>query len=130
MIKFFNHNFIFGGRFMYCRRCGAEIKDDAVICPKCCTSTGKTEKTTETYKEKTSVPYKRDRPSDALGFLGFLIPVVGLILYLVWKDDYPKKAHSVGAGALTGVIVGVCLAILLPIFGISCIGCMATRTYY
>lgn len=39
--------------------------------------------------------------------LGFFIPIVGLILYLVWKADYPAKAKSAGKGALIGAIVGV-----------------------
>jgi len=60
-------------------------------------------------------------PSDApsLGFavLGFFIPLVGLILYLVWKDKTPQKAKSCGKGAIIGfvcsfvfVFLGSCLA--------------------
>ena len=37
--------------------------------------------------------------------LGFFIPIVGLILYLVWKDQTPLKAKSAGKGALIGAIV-------------------------
>lgn len=48
-------------------------------------------------------------PSDTGSFgwavLGFFIPVVGLILWLVWKDTQPKNAHRAGKGALVSVIV-------------------------
>lgn len=53
-----------------------------------------------------------DESSFGWAFLGFLIPVVGLILYLVWKQDYPLKAKSAGKGALVGVIAGVVLMII------------------
>jgi hypothetical protein len=39
--------------------------------------------------------------------LGFFFPIVGLILYLVWKDDRPKASLSAGKGALVSVVVNV-----------------------
>ena len=40
--------------------------------------------------------------------LGFFIPIVGLILFLVWNNSESKaKGNSAGKGALVGVIVGV-----------------------
>ncbi len=39
------------------------------------------------------------------GFLGFCIPIIGLILFLVWNKDRPKDAKYAGIGALIGVIV-------------------------
>lgn len=61
-------------------------------------------------------PVKSVDPSDAPSFgfaiLGFLIPLVGLILYLVWKDTTPQKAKSCGKGALIGVIVSVVFSII------------------
>lgn len=41
------------------------------------------------------------------GLLGFCIPIVGLILFLVWKDQKPKTAKAAGIGALVSVIIGV-----------------------
>lgn len=59
-------------------------------------------------------PYARpaDAPSTGFWFLGFFIPLVGLILYLVWKDQTPLKAKSCGKGALIGAIVWVVFSIL------------------
>lgn len=51
--------------------------------------------------------YKNDHGGFLWGLLGFLLPLVGLILFLVWIDDKPRTAKAVGAGALTFVIFPV-----------------------
>lgn len=54
-----------------------------------------------------------DAPSFGYAVLGFFIPVSGLILYLVWKEQTPLRAKSAGKGALIGVIVLVIINILM-----------------
>ena len=59
-------------------------------------------------------------PNTGFAVLGFFIPVVGLILYLVWHDTLPLRAKSAGKGALIGTIVAVVVPILLSvIFSVS-----------
>ena len=41
------------------------------------------------------------------GLLGCCIPVVGLVLFLVWRDQKPKTAKAAGIGALVSVILGI-----------------------
>lgn len=41
------------------------------------------------------------------GLLGCCIPIVGLILFLVWKDSKPKTAKAAGIGALVSVILWI-----------------------
>ncbi|MDR0285617.1 MAG: hypothetical protein LBI33_12140 [Propionibacteriaceae bacterium] len=53
-----------------------------------------------------------DAKSGGFAALGFFFPVVGLILFLVWKDQTPLKARSAGKGALAGVITYVGLSVL------------------
>ena len=85
----------------YCSKCGKEVVDDAVVCVHCgCAVGGQMPTTTN------------DAPSAGFAVVGFLIPLVGLILYLVNKDTAPLKAASAGKGALAGVIVSVVLSIL------------------
>ena len=62
--------------------------------------------------------YVQDAPSGGMTALGFFFPIVGLILYLVWKDQTPLKAHSAGKGALIDVIVWAALSILLGILSV------------
>lgn len=53
------------------------------------------------------------------GLLGCCIPIVGLILFLVWKDTKPKTAKAAGIGALVCVIATVALYVLMAVLGIG-----------
>ena len=57
-------------------------------------------------------PVERDESSFGYGVLSFLLPLVGLILYLVWHDTTPLKAKSCGIGAIIGFITGVVLTVV------------------
>ncbi|MEY8236582.1 hypothetical protein AALA36_12785 [Lachnospiraceae bacterium 66-29] len=46
------------------------------------------------------------------GLLGCCIPVVGLILFLVWKDQKPRTAKAAGIGALISVILSVIVYVI------------------
>ena len=58
-------------------------------------------------------PAVKDSGSIGWGVLGFFFPIVGLILFLVWKNTKPNCAKVAGIGA----IVGVVLNILIMMFG-------------
>ena len=102
---------------MYCKTCGEVINDEAVICPKCGCETGKKSHT--------------EKDGEGIGFfiLGFLFPLIGLILYLVWKNEYPLRAKSVGKGALISVITVAVLYFLILIFAFAAFGTVATYSY-
>ena len=57
-------------------------------------------------------PAQADTGSAGWAVLGFFIPLVGLILYLVWSSTRPMDAKQAGKGALVSVIVAVALSIL------------------
>lgn len=67
-------------------------------------------------------PQNYDAPNAGFAVLSFFFPLVGLILYLVWHDQYPLKAKSCGKGALIGVITEVALVILSVVL-VSCVMC-------
>ena len=56
------------------------------------------------------------------GLLGFCLPVVGLILFLVWKDSRPKNSKIAGKGALISVIVLIVVYIAMIALGIGFAG--------
>lgn len=86
---------------MYCPHCGQHIDDRAVICPKCgIPVSGK----------KTTNP--NDASSFGWAFLGFIFPLIGLILFLVWHSEYPLRANSCIKGAVSCIIVGICAAFI------------------
>ena len=84
----------------YCRNCGAQIDDQAVICPRC----GVAQQT---------APQVVDNGGIGWGLLGFCIPIVGLVLFLVWKDTKPKTSKAAGMGALISVILLILFYVLL-----------------
>lgn len=100
---------------MYCRKCGKEVDDEAVICPYCgcSTSGGKV----------------NDSKSMGYAVLGFFLPVVGFILWLVWKDEYPLRASSCGKGALVSVILSVVSSFLYVVVVFLIIGGVAASMY-
>lgn len=65
-------------------------------------------------------PYVNPQPADTGSFgwavLGFFFPIVGLILFLIWKTEKPVSAKQAGMGALASVISTVVLWILLIVF--------------
>lgn len=99
---------------MYCRNCGMPVPDNAVVCPNCGASSAPSAPVVD-----------KNQPSLGIAVLCFFFPLVGLILYLVWKDTEPGKAKSAGKGALIGVIVGVALVIIIFIITFALIGSMA-----
>lgn len=88
---------------MFCKKCGQEIMDEAVICVHCGCST----------QEMPTVV--GDAPSGAHAVLGFFFPIVGFILWLVEKDTKPLKAKSAGKGALIGFLLTVLIYIIAVI---------------
>ncbi len=69
-----------------------------------------------------------DVPSTGFNVLGFFFPIVGLILYLVWKDQTPNKAKAIGKSALISFIIGVVFYII--VFAISFAVGLAGSLYY
>lgn len=67
-------------------------------------------------------PYMGQQPADTGSFgwavLGFFFPIVGLILFLVWKSEKPVSSKQAGMGALVSVISTVVLWILLIVFAV------------
>ena len=84
---------------MFCKNCGKEINDQAVICPYCGVADDKSK-----LNQMSDQTKKYDYPSAGYAILCFFFPIVGLILYLVWRDLYPLKANSCGKGALIGIV--------------------------
>lgn len=55
------------------------------------------------------------------GLLGCCIPIVGLVLFLVWKNEKPNTARAAGIGALVSVGLSVGVYILSFVLGIGAI---------
>ncbi|MEI6578816.1 MAG: hypothetical protein WCN92_05060 [Eubacteriales bacterium] len=125
---------------MFCKNCGESMDDLALVCPKCGTAASAQapppppqyqqptyqqppQYQPPQYQQPQYQQYQQpapveDNPTAVWKLLGFCIPLVGLILYFVWKDQKPLTAKALGKFAIIGMIVGfVCsIAYFIIIF--------------
>lgn len=99
---------------MFCKKCGKEITDEAVICPHCGCATG--------VQKKAEISQKQYKLSFGMLMLCTFLPVVGLVMGIVElsnNDHSPKGTAIIGQciawfivwGIIIGsIIIGVSMA--------------------
>ena len=97
----------------YCRNCGTQMEDAATVCPSC----GTVQEPSQTVQVLVQQPV--DNGGFGWGLLGCCIPIVGLILFLVWKDTKPKTAKAAGIGALVSVGISILWYIIVIAAGVG-----------
>lgn len=90
---------------MYCKNCGRSVDDTSSYCNNCGAR----------IDNKPNADVSEDNSNLGFAILGFFIPIVGLILFLIYEEKKPKRAKSAGKGALIGFITKIVLAIILVI---------------
>lgn len=93
---------------MFCKYCGKEIDDKAYVCIHC----GKIVGDARDIQQATN---GEENSTFGYGVLGFFIPIVGLVLYFVWKNEKPLTAKACGIGAIAGFIGSFVLGIIIGI---------------
>lgn len=92
---------------MYCRKCGGEINPNSHICMQC------GERDWEHYPQQDRwEPYVNDTPSMGANIASCCFPIVGLVLYLVWKDEKPERAKNVCYWTIGGLVFSVLVFLL------------------
>lgn len=107
----------------FCPGCGSAIEPDTKHCPECGRKLYENEGgVAQPYVAQPQTVYSPqmnmqpvDNGSFGWAVLGFFLPVVGLVLFLVWKDEKPKSAKQAGLGAFVCVVLSVVLAALCVI---------------
>ena len=90
---------------MYCGNCGNKIDDNSAYC-NCCGA----------RIDNIVHPNDSDEGSSVwFAVIGFIIPIVGFILFLVYEGKKPKRAKAAGKGALIGFITKIVVSIILTI---------------
>lgn len=90
---------------MYCKNCGRTVDDTSSYCNNCGAR----------IDNKPNADVSEDNSNLGFAILGFFIPIVGLILFLIYEEKKPKRAKSAIKGALIGFITKIVLAIILVI---------------
>lgn len=96
---------------MVCKFCGQELPDDAVICSGCGRaineeSSSSNEIANNKGKQISKSSEKGDKISVGGFIISFIIPLVGLVYWIVKHKSAPKKAKSYGIGAIIGFFIG------------------------
>lgn len=88
----------------FCSDCGSELNENQNVCLKC----GAIIKNTNTR----DISATRDKGSVGWALLGFFIPLLGFILYLLWKNTNPNDAKQAGTGAFISFISFISFIVL------------------
>lgn len=91
---------------MYCRKCGAEINDEAVVCIKCGCSVE-------------SKPLETDEQRTGIGFLmGLFLGIIGLIIgFCLFKSGTSERNTFVRGWLISFILtIATCLVLLLLIY--------------
>lgn len=102
---------------MYCKNCNSLIPDGATFCANCGTSVDSTNNNPSYANMNNNYSKSIDNPSHAAGLASCCFPVVGLVLYFLWKDEKPNSARLVCYWMLGGTIAWVIFYILFFILG-------------
>ena len=103
-----------------CNKCGNNLYGNKVKCPFCgepikassYSSSRPSYNNTNNNNSynnqtRTSRPVSTDTGSGWWGLLGFCFPLVGIILYFVWRDEKPNTAKICLNAALVSIAIGV-----------------------
>lgn len=102
---------------MYCPHCGEQISELSEICPKC------------GGRVKESLTAEEDKSNIAVNILSLCcIPILGIIMFFVWKDTKPTAAKSALIFALVGIGISILWAVLAMFLGF--LGALVDSTSY
>lgn len=130
---------------MNCSNCGSPLQPGVKFCSHCGTGTRvavepetETERTETERTEPERHYYERkptyeeppvryderyvhpapvnDQGGCGISLLSFIIPIVGLILWIVWSSEKPKSARAARNGFLAALVVWIILFVLWFVF--------------
>lgn len=97
---------------MYCEKCGSKLNGS--YCTRCGYNSATHVQTNSPGNTIRKQAY--DDGGTGLCLIGFCFPLIGLVLYLIWRDSKPLSAHLAGKGALISFVIGLAINILYFLF--------------
>lgn len=97
---------------MFCYKCGKDI-GDAKFCPYCGTPIDEMNHQGYQPIQSNNVVNENDETHIGFSILSFFIPIVGLVLFLVWNNETPKKAKGCLIGCIAGFVTDIVLIICM-----------------
>ena len=92
---------------MYCPHCGDQISEHAEVCPKC------------GVRVKGASSSGEDKPNIAVNLISFCcIPLLGIIMFFVWKNDKPIAAKSALIWSIVSMVIWFVLSFGFGLLGV------------
>ncbi len=96
-----------------CNMCGSQLQDSYNVCPNC----GNPNLAfINSMPNQSFVSNSQQKGNFGWAILGFFVPVAGLVLYLVWRNEKPGDAKMAGIGALISAILEAIFVVIYIIF--------------
>ena len=108
--------------FMICQKCSNEVKDGSRFCPYCGSEIINTYNNLSNNNMSNNIngAYNGDKKVNIwLAVLSWFIPIAGLIVFLVKKDDEPKTAKVSGICALISFVLSIIVVFFVFKFAFS-----------
>lgn len=136
---------------MYCKYCGCEINHQCDVCPNCGKSLYENSNqnlnfdnfysnsnnqnnasNNQNYQQNQSQNYNQSKQpvegdTDSpfmYGLLGFFLPMVGLILGIIWYNEFPIKAKACLKGFIVATVLGFVFGFIAIILSFVMAGSM------
>lgn len=97
-----------GNDKIYCSACGTELYEGQEFCPYCGKKSLLIKSGNSAIYSTTKTSYNTIDDSGGVlwSLIGFLFPIIGLIMYISLSDTKPQRAKDAGIGALIGIMLG------------------------
>jgi len=111
---------------MFCRQCGKNLNQNAVICPGCGCAVNP-----GAFAANNAAPPVVPAADDSGGclwlFLGFITAmftsyILPIVLIVIWKDQYPKRTKAILTGMIIEIILTVAAIVLFILIFVFVIG--------
>ena len=114
---------------MFCKNCGQEMNDNMQFCPNCNTpvASENAAPAQQPYNAAPQQPYgqppvSQEPASLGLRFVCWFIPIVGIILYFVKKDEKPVYAKQCVKASIISIIVNTVVVVLFQGIAFALLG--------
>ena len=98
----------------YCTKCGAQLSDDAAFCTACGTSVNDSAPLNDIYGTGYA-PAEKDEISVGFCVISALLPIFGIVFWLLKYKETPRKAKACGITAIISWVLSFILGTLLGV---------------
>ena len=98
---------------MFCIKCGKQMENGATFCTSCGNQAEPVASSAQSaHGQGPPSNSKEDKRSIGLNILSFILPLVGLFLFLGHRKKMPIRAKSIGISTLVGAVIDIMLVFI------------------